>query len=208
MAGDAVEDTQRLLSAWKADGGADVFACTEAEARKAFLHRFVIAGAAVRYRAIHPDEVEDIVALDIALRRNDEHWFESLPPALERQLLHRIYYGHFLCHVFHNDYLVRKGEDCLAVEHAMWRLLDARGARYPAEHNVGHLYVAEPALMDFYRGLDPGNRFNAGIGQSSKHRGYAGDDAAGDGGGHANDGARGPGCCGPAVTASGDSRGA
>ncbi|MHC9083937.1 D-lactate dehydrogenase [Luteimonas sp. RIT-PG2_3] len=204
VAGDAVEDTQRLLSAWKADGGADFFECTDIEARKAFLHRFVIAGAAVRYRAIHPEEVEDIVALDIALRRNDEHWFESLPPALARQLLHRIYYGHFLCHVFHNDYLVRKGEDCLAVEHAMWRLLDARGARYPAEHNVGHLYVAEPALMDFYRGLDPGNRFNAGIGQSSKHRGYAGD-----GGDHVGDGAYGPGCCGPApTTASGDSRGA
>lgn len=175
---DAVVETEALLSRWKDGGHADYFACTEVEARKAFLHRFVIAGAAVRYRAIHPDEVEDIVALDIALRRNDRDWFEALPPALERPLLHRIYYGHFLCHVFHHDYLVRKGEDVLAAEHAMWALLDARGARYPAEHNVGHLYVAAPALMEFYRGLDPGNRFNAGIGQSSRHRGYAGDDVA------------------------------
>ena len=52
----------------------------------------------------------------------------------------------------------------------MWHLLDARGAQYPAEHNVGHLYHAKPELKSFYRQLDPTNSFNVGIGQTSKKR--------------------------------------
>ena len=134
------------------------------------LHRFAVASAAVRYRAVHPHDTEDIVALDIALRRNDHDWFEQLPPELDAKIARKLYYGHFFCHVFHQDYIVKKGEDCLAVEHAMWKLLDQRGAHYPAEHNVGHLYPAAPALRDFYRSLDPTNRFNAGIGQTSKQK--------------------------------------
>jgi D-lactate dehydrogenase len=51
----------------------------------------------------------------------------------------------------------------------VWKLLDARGAEYPAEHNVGHLYNAKPALRDHYRRLDPCNCFNPGIGRTSKH---------------------------------------
>jgi D-lactate dehydrogenase len=50
----------------------------------------------------------------------------------------------------------------------MWGLLDARGAEYPAEHNVGHLYHAKPALADFYRAIDPTNSLNPGIGHTSK----------------------------------------
>jgi D-lactate dehydrogenase, membrane binding len=53
------------------------------EGDRAFLHRFAAAGAAVRYRAIHGCEVEDIVALDVALRRNDRQWTEHLPPEIE-----------------------------------------------------------------------------------------------------------------------------
>ncbi len=99
--------------------------------------------------------VEDIVALDIALRRNDRDWLERLPPEIEAQIEKKLYYGHFFCHVFHQDYVVKKGHDCLALEHAMWKLLDARGAEYPAEHNVGHLYHAKPALAGFYRDARP-----------------------------------------------------
>ncbi|XNN30249.1 hypothetical protein ACLK2F_12000 [Escherichia coli] len=46
----------------------DFFVCTPEEGSKAFLHRFAAAGAAIRYQAVHSDEVEDILALDIALR--------------------------------------------------------------------------------------------------------------------------------------------
>ncbi|MFT8276997.1 D-lactate dehydrogenase [Kerstersia gyiorum] len=144
------------------------FECDAKEGHKAFLHRFAIAGAAIRYRDTHRRSVQDIVALDIALRRNDRDWVEQLPQEMEGDIIHKLYYGHFFCHVFHQDYIVRKGVDPLAMEHSMWKLLDARQAEYPAEHNVGHLYVAKPALADFYRQLDPTNTFNPGIGHTSK----------------------------------------
>ena len=77
-------------------------------------------------------------------------------------------YGHFFCHVFHQDYIIAKGNDCQAIEERMWELLDQRGAEYPAEHNVGHLYKAKPALVAHYKELDPCNAFNPGIGRTTK----------------------------------------
>ncbi|GAN54771.1 D-lactate dehydrogenase [Tanticharoenia sakaeratensis] len=150
----------------RADG--DYFACTPDEGTRAFLHRFAVAGAAVRYRAVHPRTAEDIVALDVALRRNDRDWVETLPPEIGGKLSARLYYGHFFCHVMHQDYVVRKGFDAMEIEHAMLRLLDRRGARYPAEHNVGHLYHAPDEMKAHYRALDPCNCLNPGIGRSTK----------------------------------------
>ena len=166
----SVEQTRQLLTEHFSRFAGDYFECTPQEGSLAFLHRFVTAGAAVRYRIMHRDTVEDIVSLDIALRRNERDWFETLPEDIDRSLLKKIYYGHFLCHVLHQDYIVAKGTDRLALEHRMWDLLDARGAEYPAEHNVGHLYRAKPALANFYHELDPCNAFNPGIGQTSKCR--------------------------------------
>ena len=170
MADDGIEEAAAYLGQTFPSATGDFFACTPEEGTRAFLHRFAAAGAAVRYRAIHTDTVEDIVALDIALRRNDRDWFEHLPPEIERPILARLYYGHFFCSVFHQDYVVARGTDTLALEHEMWRLLDARGAEYPAEHNVGHLYQAKPALAAHYRALDPCNTFNPGIGHTPKCR--------------------------------------
>ncbi|MBK0013441.1 D-lactate dehydrogenase [Stenotrophomonas sp. S41] len=175
---DAAE-TERWLRECFANHEGGFFRCSAEEGRKAFLHRFAVAGAAVRYREVHRAKVQDIVALDIALRRDDADWFETLPADIDGRLLHKLYYGHFLCHVFHQDYIARKGEDPMAIEHAMWALLDNRGAEYPAEHNVGHLYPAKPALAGFYRQLDPSNTFNPGIGHTSKVAGWGGCDCSG-----------------------------
>ena len=166
----AVADTRALLTDLFAAGEGGYFECSPALAAKAFLHRFVAAGAAVRYRAVHAREVEDIVPLDVALPRNIPEWQEKLPPDLAAQSIHSLYYGHFMCHVFHQDYIVRKGVDLLAFEHRIWALLDERGAEYPAEHNVGHLYKAKPDLADFYRQIDPRNQCNPGIGQTVRAR--------------------------------------
>lgn len=143
---------------------------SEADGRKALLHRFAAAGAAARYATVNPDKVEDILALDIALRRNDETWFETLPASITKDLTHTLYYGHFLCHVFHQDYIVKKGANPKAIKQAMLNILSDRGAKYPAEHNVGHLYEAEPALKAHYETLDPTNSFNPGIGKTSKQK--------------------------------------
>jgi D-lactate dehydrogenase (quinone) len=160
---------QDVAGRLRVDKGDAAIAVADDEGDKAFLHRFAAAGAAIRYRAIHRREVEDIVALDIALRRNDRNWVETLPDDINKTITHRLYYGHFFCHVFHQDYIVAKGNNPVGVERRMWKLLDARGAEYPAEHNVGHLYNAKPALLDHYKRLDPCNCFNPGIGRTSKH---------------------------------------
>ena len=148
------------------------FVCTPGEARDAFLHRFVIAGAAMRYRDLHADQVQDVLALDIALPRNARAWTEELPAAVQPWVLYKVYYGHFLCHVFHQDYVLRKGAVTAAIKQAMCIQLDARGAEYPAEHNVGRQYRAKPALELHYRQLDRTNRFNPGIGQTSDRRNW------------------------------------
>ncbi|GBQ23069.1 D-lactate dehydrogenase [Acetobacter estunensis NRIC 0472] len=150
----------------------EFFECTPDEGTRAFLHRFAAAGAAVRYRAVHHKEAEDIVALDVALRRNDRNWFEKLPAEIENKLIVKLYYGHFLCHVMHQDYVVKKGYNAMAVEHEMLPGLDARGARYPAEHNVGHLYQAPDNMLAHYRELDPCNCMNPGIGKATKRKNW------------------------------------
>lgn len=148
----------------------DYITCNEDEASKAFLLRFAAAGAAVRYQMLHHKRVGDILALDIALRRNDEFWVENLPEYIAKHIEKPLYYGHFFCHVFHQDYILKKGSDTKKVKADMLALLDSRGAKYPAEHNVGHLYEAEASLQKFYKELDPTNTFNPGIGKMEKHK--------------------------------------
>lgn len=146
------------------------FECDSNEAQSAYLHRFAAAGAAVRYQTMKSKSVGDILALDIALRRNDHDWVETLPDAINEQIDKRLYYGHFFCHVFHQDYILKKGADPIKVKKQMLALLDSRGAKYPAEHNVGHLYEAEQTLQRFYKKLDPTNTFNPGVGKMDKHK--------------------------------------
>ncbi|MEG1210649.1 MAG: D-lactate dehydrogenase [Leclercia sp.] len=172
MAGDGIAEAQSWLTEFFKTAEGDFFACTPEEGSKAFLHRFAAAGAAIRYQAVHADEVEDILALDIALRRNDNDWFEQLPPEIDSQLVQKLYYGHFMCYVFHQDYIVKKGVDAHALKAQMLALLQARGAQYPAEHNVGHIYDAPAALKQFYRANDPTNSMNPGIGKTSKHKNW------------------------------------
>lgn len=168
MSGQGITEAQQFLKEFFATAEGNFITCTADEGKKAFLHRFAAAGAAVRYHAVHADKVEDILALDIALPRNEEQWFETLPAEIDQCLVAKLYYGHFLCHVFHQDYIVKKGVDTHALKQKMLALLNDKGAEYPAEHNVGHLYIAKPALKAFYQQIDPTNSFNPGIGKTSR----------------------------------------
>ncbi len=168
-----IAETQAYLETTFADIEADFFACTPREGKIAGLHRFAAAGAAIRYQNVHAGDVEDILALDIALKRNERAWLEELPEEINKHILHRLYYGHFMCHVLHQDYIVRKGVDVKALKAQMLELLEKRGAEYPAEHNVGHLYKAKPDLAHFYKSVDPTNSMNPGIGKMSKKKNYA-----------------------------------
>lgn len=173
MGGDGIAEARDYLARHFPTQSGAFFECTPEEGRCAYLNRFAVGGSVVRFRDVHPDEVEDIVALDIALPRNTLDWFETLPAELEKLFVRKMYCGHFFCHVLHQEYLVRRGEDLHAIEAAMLEILDARGAEYPAEHNVGHLYEAKPALRQFYRQLDPTNSFNPGIGKTPRKKHWA-----------------------------------
>ena len=67
---------------------------------------------------------------------------------------------------------MKKGVDMAALKARMLDYLESRGAQYPAEHNVGHLYEAKPAQLAFVQKLDPTNAFNPGIGKSTKLRNW------------------------------------
>ena len=84
----------------------------------------------------------------------------------------KLYYGHYLCHVFHQDYVLKQGVNPETVKARMLVLLRQRGAEYPAEHNVGHLYHGTETHLAHFRALDPTNSFNPGIGKDSKLRHY------------------------------------
>ncbi len=172
MRDQGADEAKAFLTKFFANKSGDFFDCTPHEDKIAGLHRFVAAGAAIRYQAVHANEVEDILALDIALRRNDRNWFEKLPKDIEDKLVHRLYYGHFMCHVLHQDYIVKKGVDVAKLKADMLAILDQRGAEYPAEHNVGHIYKAKPDLANFYKSIDPTNSFNPGLGKTSRNKHY------------------------------------
>jgi D-lactate dehydrogenase len=168
-----IDEARRYIKD-KFDGvNSDCFECGIREAEIASLHRFVAAGAAVRYMAINKSAVADIIALDIALKRNERNWFEKLPASIERAISHKLYYGHFFCHVFHQDYVVKKGYDPVKVKEQLLAFIQGRGAKYPAEHNVGNMYKADQELANFYKKCDPTNSFNPGIGKMNKSKHYS-----------------------------------
>lgn len=168
-----IDEAAEFLPEFLEGREADFVDCSPRESTIASLHRFAAAGAAVRYGHVHADEVEEILALDIALRRNDPNWLEVLPDSITDKLVAKVYYGHLMCHVFHQDYIVKKGVDAKALKAEMLKILDQRRAEYPAEHNVGHLYPAKPDLAAFYKSVDPTNSMNPGIGKMSRNKHYA-----------------------------------
>ncbi|HBR98547.1 MAG TPA: D-lactate dehydrogenase [Gammaproteobacteria bacterium] len=168
-----VEETQTYLETHFRDNDGEFFFCTDEEAEKAYLHRFVAAGAAKRLQMMTHKNNAGILALDIALRRNDPQWLEVLPPDVEDMIEAKLYCGHFFCHVLHQDYIVKKGVDPFALKARLLELLDERNAEYPSEHNVGQLYTAKPDLRAFYQALDPTNAFNPGIGKTSRNKHWA-----------------------------------
>ena len=173
MADDGVEEARAYFDElFKTEDG-DFFECTEKEARRAILHRFVAGTTIGRFHAVNRKRLGGMMTMDIAFPRNERQWFEKLPPDIEDQIELKLYYGHLFCHVLHQNYIVKKGVDAEALRQRLLETYDARGAEYPAEHNVGHEYVAKDTLRKFYRSLDPTNSFNPGIGKTSKRKNWA-----------------------------------
>ena len=166
----AIDETRAYFTEFFAKHEGNFFEWTDKEGARAVLHRFVAGSAIGRYHAIHEKEVGPMLSIDVAFPRNEKDWFENLPPEIDDLFEIKLHYGHLFCHVFHQNYIVKKGVDAKALKDKLLKTFDDRGAEYPAEHNVGHEYHAKPVLQDFYKQLDPTNGFNPGIGQTSKKK--------------------------------------
>tara|TARA_X000001036_G_scaffold103599_1_gene96819 strand:+ start:450 stop:2150 length:1701 start_codon:yes stop_codon:yes gene_type:complete len=168
MSDEGIDEANEYFEKFFADNEGSFFICTEMEAKKAILHRFVIASATPRFFAMNQKKLGGLMSLDIALPRNEKEWFEVLPPEMDNLIEMKLYYGHLFCHVMHHNYVVKKDVNVEELQKKLLSTYDERGAEYPAEHNVGHEYFAKPALSKFYKELDPTNSFNPGIGSTSK----------------------------------------
>ena len=173
-ADEAIDEARQYLeSEWSHREGVGFFECTDEEQEAAHLHRFSAAGAGIRYQNMHQRTTEEALALDIALLSTDPEWVEALPVEVEQHLDIALSYGHYLCHVFHNVYVFRKGTDTERMKKILLDRLEKRGAKFPAEHNFGHMYDADETVRAFHERLDPTNTFNPGIGRTSKLKEYA-----------------------------------
>ena len=164
-------ELNQLLHTFFAHRAGRYFACNGREERDAFLVRFAVGACTICYGDYKRiDTRQRLVAFDVALRRNDSEWRIRLPPALQEQVQEDACCGHFFCFVNHQDYILKAGVDAVAFKHAVLAYLEQRGAKYPAEHNVGHLYHASCEHEQHLRQLDPTNSYNPGIGKTSKKK--------------------------------------
>ena len=168
MSDEGIDEAREYFDRFFKDYDGDFFECNEKEGKKASLHRFVSASAIARYHALKQKEVGGMMSLDVAFPRNEKEWFEQLPVEIDKQIEKKFYYGHLFCHVQHQNYILKKGVNSEKLKKEILQSYNIRGAEYPAEHNVGHEYLAKDSLINFYKLLDPTNTFNPGIGISSK----------------------------------------
>lgn len=168
----AIDDVRRLAAVSIAHGRMSAQELGPDDAAAAYRVRFASAGATVRYRDVRSGAGE-LAALDIALPRNAEDFRVELPPHLRDMVLAEAVYGHFLCHVFHLDYVLRRDADRQLFEAEIKGLIEGRGGQMPAEHNFGQIYEAPAHVAEFYRSLDPTNSLNPGIGKTSRRRAWA-----------------------------------
>ena len=168
MTDEGINEAEIYFKDFFKDKKGDFFVCNSQEGKKAMLHRYVSASAIGRYQALNKKNIGEMMSLDIAFPRNEKNWLEILPQEINDKLELKFYYGHLFCHVFHHNYILKKGVDAKKLKKELLEIYDKRGAEYPAEHNVGHEYKAMPVLTEFYKKLDPTNFFNPGIGQTSK----------------------------------------
>ncbi|MEO0476107.1 MAG: D-lactate dehydrogenase [Planctomycetota bacterium] len=170
----AIEEARAYLAerwvgpAEHAGSSCDFFECDADEQAAGLRHRFAAAGAGLRYQLMHSATTEEELALDVARVSKDDSWTKPPPPEVAQQVDRLLRYGHFFCYVFHEIYIFRKGTDLGRMKQLLLDQLDEADAKYPAEHNVGHLYEADDTLRQFYEQLDPTNTFNPGIGKTDK----------------------------------------
>ena len=165
------EELKKLLIDFFAGQTEQFFQCSKKEEKNAFLIRFAVGGCIIYYcESKNIDPNMRLVSFDVAFRRNDTQWLIDLPEHLKQKVMMESCCGHFFCFVSHQDYLLKDGVDAQQFKDEVLAYLEQRGAKYPAEHNVGHIYHASSGYEAHLKKLDPTNTFNPGIGKTSKSK--------------------------------------
>lgn len=168
------DELKILLDEFFSKNDGEYIYCTPKEAKNAFLIRFAVGGCAAYYCDSKNINInERLVAFDVALRANDRAFGLVLPDHLKEQVEIESCCGHFFCYVLHQDYLLKPGYDVEKFKKEVMIYIEQRGAKYPAEHNVGHMYTASDEYKQFMQQLDPTNTFNSGVGKTSKNKFWA-----------------------------------
>ena len=127
MSEEGFDEANEYLEKFFVENEGSFFRCTEKEAKKAILHRFVIASATPRYFAMNEKQLGGLMSLDIALPRNEKDWLENLPPEMDKLFEMKLYYGHLFCHVMHHNYVVKKGVDVEELQKKLLKTYDDKG---------------------------------------------------------------------------------
>ena len=168
-----IDETRNLLECvCSNNNSSDYFECNNSEGEDILLHRYVAGLAPKRSQIMNSSKAGEVLALDVALPRNYDSWDTILTDSVFNEAIESFQMAHFMCMVFHWDFVLKKDSNIDEVKNIILNKLDMIGAKYPAEHNVGHLYHADKDLENFYKKLDPTNSFNAGVGKLSKNKYY------------------------------------
>ncbi len=170
---ESIEEIRKILIDHKENNSDYEFLeCNKKDAESLLLHRYVAGGAPKRIKIIEEENVGNIVAFDVALPRNCQDWHKIIDEDVLQDMAYQFKMGHFFCMVFHWDFILKKNVNEEKVKEKMLTLFKKINAKFPAEHNVGHIYNAEDVLKKHYKDLDPTNSFNSGIGKTSKNKNY------------------------------------
>ena len=170
---ESILDIHNLLESEKTiNNRFDYFMSEGSESEDILRHRYVAGGAPSRCKMLNKDKTGEILAFDVALPRNYDLWNDVIDESIMEFMAQDFKMGHFACMVFHWDFVLKKGANKEFVKDLILKKFDSINAKYPAEHNVGHLYKADSCLSSHYKNLDPTNTLNPGIGKLSKNKFY------------------------------------
>ena len=77
MSNKGIDEAKSYFEKFFKENEGNFFECTENEAKKAILHRFVAASAVGRYHVLNKNKSGAMMSMDIAFPRNEKDWFEK-----------------------------------------------------------------------------------------------------------------------------------
>ena len=104
------------------------------------------------------------ISVDYALPKNGGLVPEISVGKGEAVPLKRMRYSHFGCNVVHEDLAYGLDVDVHDAKMGLKKTVEQAGGKLPAEHGHGTEYKAPPDTQERWKGMDPSNSMNPGVG--------------------------------------------